>query len=82
MMPDDTKTREQLRDVQDYRKLVLLYEAVDAEIDQLIMTYGGHSKDMPEVDMQRYQALAHKRDELQNEIRATEQRLLGDNEIS
>jgi hypothetical protein len=37
---------------------------------------------MPEVDMQRYQALAHKRDELQNEIRATEQRLLGDNEIS
>jgi hypothetical protein len=77
MMPDDTKTRAQLRDVQDYRKLVLLYEALDAEIDQLIMTYGGHSEDMPEADFERYRNLAHKRDELQNDIRATERRLLG-----
>lgn len=81
MMPDDTKTREQLRDVQEYRKLVLLYEAVDAEIDQLIMTYGGHSEDMPEADFERYRTLAHRRDELQNDIRATEHRLLGDNPV-
>jgi hypothetical protein len=78
MMQDDTKTREQLRDVQDYRKLVLLYEAVDAEIDKLIMEHGGHSEHMPDADFARYRELAHRRDELQNEIRATEQRLLGD----
>ncbi len=79
MMADDTKTREQLRDVQEYRKLVLLYEALDAEIDKLIMTYGGHSEDMPEADFERYRILARQRDELQNDIRATEHRLLGDN---
>jgi hypothetical protein len=77
-MQDDTKTRAQLRDVQEYRKLVLLYEALDAEIDKLIMTYGGHSEDMPEADFDRYRSLAHRRDELQNDIRATEKRLLGD----
>ena len=70
---DGAATLDQLR--REHRRL-------DAEIDQLIMTYGGHSKDMPDADLQRYQALAHKRDELQNEIRATEQRLLGDDEIS
>ena len=77
-MQDDTKTREQLREVQAYRKLVLLYEALDAEIDKLIMTHGGRSEDMPEADLAHYRELARQRDEVQNEMREMEQRLLGE----
>ncbi|MCA9905109.1 MAG: hypothetical protein KC547_14740 [Anaerolineae bacterium] len=75
-MQDDTKTREQFQEVMDYRALVLRYEAIDAEIDQLIMTHGGHSEDMPDADRERYRMLARQRDDLQNEMRAMEQRLL------
>ncbi|MCC6613118.1 MAG: hypothetical protein IT320_06540 [Anaerolineae bacterium] len=69
-------TREQLKEVLEYRKLVLLYEAVDAEIDQLIMQHGGRSEDMPDADRDRYRDLARQRDDLQNDMRAMEQRLL------
>ncbi len=73
---DDTKTREQFHEVMEYRKLVLLYEAIDAEIDKLIMMHGGRSEDLPDADRERYRDLARKRDDLQNEMRAMEQRLL------
>ncbi|MDX2137083.1 MAG: hypothetical protein SF123_03235 [Chloroflexota bacterium] len=69
-------TNHTLHEVQQYRKLVLIYEAVDAEIDKLIMTYGGHSEAMPPADLERYRDLAHKRDDVQNEMRALEQKLL------
>jgi uncharacterized heparinase superfamily protein len=79
---DDTATRQTLHSVQAYRKLVLLYEALDAEIDKLIMAHGGHSEDMPPEDLQRYRDLAHKRDDLQNQMREMEQSLALDDESS
>lgn len=71
-----SEERNPLRDVQQYRKLVLLYEALDAEIDKLIMAHGGRSEDMPPADHERYRELARKRDDVQNEIRVMEQELM------
>ena len=61
--------------VQNYRKLVLLYEALDSEIDTLIMAHGGSSEQMTDDDRARYRDLAAKRDEVQNEMRLLEQEL-------
>ncbi|MBZ0290345.1 MAG: hypothetical protein K8I30_22155 [Anaerolineae bacterium] len=66
--------------VQQYRKLVLLYEALDEEIDALIMQHGGTSERMTEADRLRYRDLARKRDEVQNDMRLLEQELNLDDE--
>ncbi len=71
--------KDMLHQVQQYRKLVLLYEALDKEIDQLIMKHGGASQKMPSEALARYRELAHKRDNVQNEMRQLEQLLdIGD----
>ena len=64
-----------LHQVQRYRKMVLLYEALDEEIDQLIMANGGGTEHMSETDLARYRELARKRDEVLNEMRILEQEL-------
>jgi hypothetical protein len=66
--------------VQSYRKLVLLYEALDTEIDTLIMSHGGSSDHMTDDDRLRYRDLAKKRDEVQNEMRMLEHELNLDEE--
>jgi hypothetical protein len=73
-MPEPDK--EMLRRVQEYRKLVLIYEALDSQIDALIMAHGGASEKMPEDVRARYKELARKRDDIQNEMRLLEQQLL------
>lgn len=70
-----------LEQVQYYRKVVLQYEALDKEIDTLIMAHGGTSEQMPPEDLEKYRALARQRDELHNEMRAIEQHLLDDDEL-
>jgi hypothetical protein len=72
-MPDDD--RDALRRVQEYRKLVLLYEALDKQIDDLIMANGGLAENMSALDLARYRKLARQRDEVQNDMRALEQDL-------
>lgn len=69
-----------LAKVQTYRKLVLQYEALDAEIDALIMRHGGSSDSMTEADRERYRELARQRDEVQNDMRLLEQELDLDDE--
>ncbi|MDZ4764618.1 MAG: hypothetical protein SGI73_08700 [Chloroflexota bacterium] len=64
--------------VQTYRQLVLRYEALDEEIDALIMAHGGTSEKMPAADLRRYRDLARQRDELLNEMRLMEHQLLLD----
>ncbi len=71
-----------LAQVQAYRKLVLLYEALDKEIDDLLMSYGGHTEKMPPDDLARYRELALKRSEMQNEMHILEQLLSIDEDIS
>jgi hypothetical protein len=70
-----------LQQVQYYRKVVLQYEALDQEIDSLIMAHGGTSDQMPPEDLERYRTLARQRDELHNEMREIEQKLLADDEM-
>jgi hypothetical protein len=69
-----------LYQVQNYRKIVLLYEALDAEIDRLISQHGGTMDKMSSEDLAYYRKLAAQRDELYNEMRLMEKKLLDDDE--
>ena len=66
--------------VQKYQQLVLAYEKLDHEIDNLIMTHGGTSDKMPPEALSAYRALARQRDDVQNEMRELEQELNFDDE--
>ena len=72
--------RDAIHKVQQYRKLVLVYEALDEEIDQLIMANGGHTDKMVPEAIARYRDLARRRDDVQNDMRALEQELQIDDE--
>ena len=66
--------------VQAYRKLVLQYEALDQQIDTLIMKNDGATENMSPEDFSSYRALARQRDEILNEMRVLEHQLqLDDN---
>ena len=72
-MPDENG--DSLALVQKYQTLVLEYEALDKEIDALIMAHGGSSEKMPPEDLERYRDLARKRDDLQGEMHELEMEL-------
>lgn len=61
--------------VQKYQEMVLLYEGLDQEIDDLIMAHGGVSENMPPEELSKYRHLARLRDDVQNEMRALEHEL-------
>ncbi len=69
-MPDSKL--EPLALVQKYQELVLAYEALDKEIDRLIMAHGGASEKMPPQELAHYRDLARLRDDVQNEMRELE----------
>ena len=72
-MPDETSNPLAL--VKKYQELVLVYEALDKEIDALIMAHGGSSEKMPPEDLARYRDLARKRDDIQGEMHELEMEL-------
>jgi len=72
-MPDETSNALAL--VQKYQELVLVYEALDKEIDALIMAHGGSSEKMPPEDLARYRDLARRRDDIQGEMHELEMEL-------
>lgn len=72
-MNDDGKN--QLELVQEYRKLVFIYEGLDEKIDNLIMANGGGTESMPEADLKQYREWAQQRAEVLNEMRILEQQL-------
>lgn len=72
-MPDENG--DSLALVQKYQALVLEYEALDKEIDALIMAHGGSSEKMPPEDLERYRDLARKRDDVQGEMHELEMEL-------
>ena len=72
-MPDENG--DSLALVQKYQTLVLEYEALDKEIDALIMAHGGSSEKMPLEDLERYRDLARKRDDVQGEMHELEMEL-------
>lgn len=66
--------------VREYRKLVLIYEALDEKIDELIMANNGGMANMSDADMAQYRKWAHKRSEVLNEMRILELELNIDDE--
>lgn len=52
-----------------YQEIVLLYEALDESIDQLITEYNGMSENMPPEIFEVYRSLAAQRDDAYNEVR-------------
>jgi hypothetical protein len=76
----EDNTSEARHEVQNYRKLVLIYEALDEEIDRLIMVNGGTSEQMSPEAHERYRDLARKRDDVLNEMRLLEHKLNLDDE--
>ena len=72
-MPDD---KNMLARVQNYRKIVLIYEGLNKEIDRLLMENDGGTGNMSDDDLVRFHGLARQRDELFNEMRSLEQQLL------
>lgn len=76
----DQDSRSALQQVEHYRAVVLAYEAVDQEIDDLIMSFGGLMENMPSDVVLRYRELARRRDELLNEMRTLEHELQMDDE--
>lgn len=72
---DMSQSDPELGRVQRYKDIVLQYEALDEEIDALIMQYDGMSENMPPDAYSRYRDLARQRDELFNEMRTLEQQL-------
>ena len=70
----------QLEAVQEYRKLVFIYEALDEKIDTLIMANNGGTESMSEADLMQYRKWAAERAEILNDMRILEQQLNMDDE--
>jgi hypothetical protein len=66
--------------VQEYQKLVLEYEALDAEIDGLLADHNGATEQMTDEDFERYRELAHRRDYIYNQMKAIERQILLDDD--
>jgi hypothetical protein len=77
-MLDDTQKRVNL--VQAYRDAVVAYEALDEELDALLQSKGGHSKDLTDAEYDRYRELARRRDLAYNHMKNLERALLPDQE--
>ena len=75
MAEDGRDLRQQ---VEDYRRIVLEYEALDEVIDALLASHGGDAQAMPNDELERRRGGARQRDDLFNEIRMLEQTLLHD----
>jgi hypothetical protein len=71
-----TDDENMLARVQNYRKVVLIYEGLNKTIDELLMDNDGGTENMSPKDLERYRAMARQRDELLDEMRHLEQQLL------
>jgi hypothetical protein len=66
--------------VQEYQKLVLEYESLDAEIDGLLADHNGATEKMTDEDYERYRELAYRRDYVYNQMKALERQILLDDD--
>ena len=71
-----------LEQMQIYRRVVELYEALDEEIDALIMRYDGATENMPAEELHHYRQLAERRDDAYSQMRGLEQNLLSDDSMT
>ncbi len=76
--PDDKHPMSDKDRVQQYRELVLQYEALDEQVDALLARHSGLTDKMSDEDHAQYRELARRRDEVYNQMKEMEQSLLGD----
>jgi hypothetical protein len=69
-----------LDQVQAYQKIVLEYEALDEQIDALLAEHDGATEKMSAETLAQYRALARRRDDVYNQMKALEQQLLDEND--
>lgn len=70
--------RDEKERIAHYNQIVAQYHAIHQQINNLLHTYDGGTKNMPETQIQHYRQLAQERDELYNEMRQLEQTLFTD----
>lgn len=70
-----TTPQDDKQQVEQYRQIVLEYEALDHEIDVLLMANDGGTEGMTAGDLERYRALAERRDVAYNQLKALERQL-------
>ncbi len=68
--------------VQEYRRLVLAYEALDEEVDALLELHQGGTDHMSSRDLNHYRELARRRDDIHNQMRELEQQILLDDDAN
>ena len=81
LRPDDNISLPQpgsIPDVQRYRELVLMYESLSTLIDRLVEGAERRAGQMSMLNLQLYRKLAFRRDEVFNDMRVLEQKLLAD----
>ena len=66
--------------VQEYRRLMLEYEALDEEIDTLLARYNGATEKMSDEAYDHYRDLARRRDYVYYQMKALERQLFPDDD--
>lgn len=79
-MTDNPGGPNDIERVQEYQRLVLEYESLDAEVDGLLADHNGATEKMTDEDFERYRELAHRRDYVYNQMKAIERQILLDDD--
>lgn len=74
--PSGTPDPDDLDRVNEYRRVVLEYEALDEEIDELLARHHGATERMSDEDFEHYRELARRRDDIYNQMKALERQIL------
>lgn len=61
--------------VQEYRRLVLEYEALDEQVDALMARHPGVSEPAAGDDLDHYRELSRRRDDVYNRLKELEQQI-------
>lgn len=75
-MTENAQAQDPAARVREYQDSVLAYEALDAEIDALLESAGGHTEALSDEQYIRYRELADLRDLAYNRMKALERGLL------
>lgn len=80
--PDDANVPSDIDQVQAYQRLILEYESLDEQVDDLLAGYNGATENMPDEAYQRYRELARRRDFVYHQMKALERQLFPDDDAT
>ncbi len=79
--PESANDSPDMDRVQEYRRLVLEYEALDEEIDTLLARHNGATEKMSAEAYDHYRDLARRRDYVYYQMKALERQLFPDDDL-